>query len=137
MNLIDGAKPRRVATLWWRDDDAVMPTRQLDWLLRVAGTTPIGLAVIPALARRELVAALGTRRNVAVLQHGWQHANRAVHGKKCEYPETRPVNIVGAELAAGRARLRALFGSAGVAGLCAAVESHRRRLSAAARQPAG
>lgn len=101
----------RVATLWWRDDDAVAATPQLDDLLRLADEVPVALAVIPAFARPGLATALPRTPLVAVLQHGWQHANRAGHGKKSEYPETRPAAVVGAEVAAGRARLRALFGS--------------------------
>jgi len=101
----------RVAILWWRDDDAVTPTSQLGELLRLAEEVPLALAVIPALARPELAAALHGRPLVAVLQHGWQHANRAEHGKKSEYPNGRPGSAVAAEIGAGRARLGTLFGS--------------------------
>ena len=38
----------RVATLWWRDDDAVAPSRALERLVSVAGRIPLALAVIPA-----------------------------------------------------------------------------------------
>jgi hypothetical protein len=100
-----------IAALWWRDDDAVTATPQLDRLLRLAGTVPVGLAVIPALAQPELAAALEGAPQVAVLQHGWQHADRAAHGKKSEYAEGRSAAVVGAEIGAGRARLRALFGA--------------------------
>jgi hypothetical protein len=100
----------RVANLWWRDDDAVTQTPQLDDLLRLAGEVPIALAVIPALARLELAAALHGRPLVAVMQHGWQHANRARHGKNSEYPEGRSAAAVAAEIGAGQARLKALFG---------------------------
>jgi len=103
------------ATLWWRDDDAVTLTPQLDELLQLADEVPIALAVIPALARPELATALHGRPRVAVLQHGWQHANRARHGKKSEYPEARSAALVAAEIGAGRARLKALFGRRAVA----------------------
>src|SRR6266700_724088 len=105
----------RVAMLWWRDDDAVAATAQLDDLLRLAGEVPIALAVIPALARPELATALQGRPLVAVMQHGWQHANRAGHGRKSEYPEGRPAAAVVAEIGAGQARLKALFGLGAVA----------------------
>jgi hypothetical protein len=39
----------RVATLWWRDDDAVAPSARLDRLVTIAGKVPVALAVIPAL----------------------------------------------------------------------------------------
>ncbi len=101
----------RVAALWWRDDDAVMPTPQLAELLGLAGDVPVGLAVIPALAHPELADALGDAPGVAVLQHGWRHANHATTGKKSEYPEGRDPGPVAAELGAGMARLRSLFGA--------------------------
>ena len=100
----------RVAALWWRDDDAVTTTPQLDDLLNLAGEVPIALAVIPALARPELADAVHGASGVALLQHGWRHANRARLGKKCEYPEGRSAAVVAAEIGAGRARLKALFG---------------------------
>ncbi len=100
----------RVAIFWWRDDDAVTATPQLGDLLRLAGEVPVALAVIPALARPELATILHGRPQVAVLQHGWQHANRARHGKKSEYPEGRSASVVAAEIGAGQARLKALFG---------------------------
>lgn len=105
----------RVASLWWRDDDAVTATPQLGNLLRLAGEVPVGLAVIPALARPELAAALDGRPFVTVLQHGWQHANRTGNGKKSEYPEGRCAAVVAAEIGAGQARLKALFGGRAVA----------------------
>lgn len=107
----------RVAMLWWRDDDAVTVTPQLGNLLRLAGDLPVALAAIPALARPELAATLRGMPLVTVLQHGWQHANRAPHGKKSEYPQGRCAATVAAELGAGQARLKALFGGRAVAAL--------------------
>ncbi|HTV91045.1 MAG TPA: hypothetical protein VME41_18680 [Stellaceae bacterium] len=102
----------RAARLWWRDDDAVAATPQLHALLRLAGDVPLALAVIPAFARPELAAALAGRPQVAVLQHGWQHVNRADNrGRKSEYPAGRAGAPVAAEIGAGRKRLRALFGA--------------------------
>src|SRR5258708_32057618 len=105
----------RVAVLWWRDDDAVTGTAQLDDLLQVAGEVPVALAVIPALARPELVAALDGWPQATVMQHGWKHANRARHGKKSEYPEGRAAAAVAVEIGAGQARLKSLFGPRAVA----------------------
>lgn len=101
----------RTAALWWRDDDAATATPQLSRLLRLAGRTPIGLAVIPALARCELTATLDSYPSVAVLQHGWCHANHAISGKKSEYPASRDTGIAAKEIVAGRDRLIALFGA--------------------------
>jgi hypothetical protein len=106
----------RVATLWWRDDDAVAPSAALDHLVSLAGTVAIGLAVIPALVRPDLAPWLSgcartlTRGGIAVLQHGWRHVSHSVSGKKSEFPAARLRDDVVFELAAGRARLIELFG---------------------------
>jgi hypothetical protein len=49
--------------------------------------------------------------NAAVLQHGWRHVNHAERGKKSEFPAGRNPSDVSVDLAAGMARLTALFGS--------------------------
>jgi hypothetical protein len=46
----------RVATLWWRDDDAASPSERLDRLLSISGDIPIALAVVPAAADARLAA---------------------------------------------------------------------------------
>lgn len=99
-----------VAQLWWRDDDAVAPTPQLDRLLTLAGPAPLALAVIPADAKPSLARALDGRPQVSVLHHGWCHANHATEGKKSEYPAERHPVEVADELDEGRKQLRALFG---------------------------
>lgn len=100
----------RHATLWWRDDDAVTATPCLTDLLSLAERIPLALAVIPAGADPGLAAALADRPDIAVLQHGWRHANHGGDGKKSEFPERRRPSDVAAELTAGRARLAVLFG---------------------------
>src|SRR5690348_16733883 len=99
-----------VASLWWRDDDAVAPTPELTALLQVAGTAPVALAVIPAEASPELPDFLDKAPQLAVLQHGWRHTNHAAGAKKSEFPAGRAEAAVVEELAAGRARLERLFG---------------------------
>ena len=46
----------RIASLWWRDDDAVAPAPALDRLAGLAGEhgVTVGLAVIPALVQPSL-----------------------------------------------------------------------------------
>jgi hypothetical protein len=102
------------ATFWWRDDDAVDATPQLNLLLRHAGTIPLALAVVPGLASRSLAEELGRHPSVVVLQHGWRHANHAPSGAN-EYPATRSVEEVSQELLDGRRALRALFGQQAIA----------------------
>jgi hypothetical protein len=101
----------RVATLWWRDDDAVAPDDRLERLLATAGEVPVTFAVIPALAEPELASWLAGRRpGAAIVQHGWRHANHSPDRRKSEFPAGRAGAEVQAELAAGRAWLAALFG---------------------------
>ncbi len=98
------------ATFWWRDDDASAPGDALDRLLRMTGEMPLALAVIPAAA----IPALGERlraTGVAVLQHGYAHANHAAAGeKKNELGPHRPIDMVLSELDTGRRHLASLFG---------------------------
>jgi hypothetical protein len=107
----------KVATLWWRDDDAVAPSARLGRLLSIASGVPVSLAVIPANAEQELAQWLAhylrsvPKASVAVLQHGWRHLNHSGAGKKSEFPADRPSAEVEFELAAGRARLTELFGT--------------------------
>lgn len=100
-----------VATLWWRDDDAVAMTPALARLLSLAGPIPLALAVIPESAEQTLADALRGRPTVAVLQHGWSHANHGGSGKKSEFPAERPAAAVAADLARGHERLGDLFGA--------------------------
>lgn len=104
----------RTATVWWRDDDAVEPTPALERMADLSERTgvPLALAVIPALATPALAVALAYRPTVAVLQHGWSHADHATPpAKKAELGADRPAAAVLAELAEGKARLERLFGS--------------------------
>jgi hypothetical protein len=101
----------RVATLWWRDDDAVAPTPALDRLARLAGNIPVALAVIPAPADPALKLWLDDHPSVTVIQHGWSHVNHGARSiKKIELGGDRPADAVLAELEAGRRRLAALYG---------------------------
>jgi hypothetical protein len=111
------AAARRLATLWWRDDDAVEETRALARLLRLAKQheVPVTLAVVPALVREDLATylALALRATpglATVVQHGYAHRDCAPPGaKKTELDDARPSAELARELAEGRARLEALF----------------------------
>jgi hypothetical protein len=102
----------RVATFWWRDDDATEPTPALERLLAATASKaiPLALAVIPAGATQALADRLASAPAVTVLQHGWDHRNRAQpDDKKTELGDDRPVAAVMHDLDRGRDRLRALF----------------------------
>jgi hypothetical protein len=97
------------ATFWWRDDDAIQPSVQLDFLLACAGSIPLAMAVIPALATKRLGERLRQHASVTVLQHGWRHDSH-LQGGKNEYPPSRAEEDVSRELSEGRGLLGALFG---------------------------
>lgn len=104
----------RVATFWWRDDDAIAPSAALDRLLemRTRAQPPLTLAVIPARATAALAGRLAGEGAVTPVQHGYDHANHAPPGAgKAELGDHRPVAETIDELAAGRGRMRALFGA--------------------------
>jgi hypothetical protein len=98
---------RRIATFWWRDDDAGTATAALDELLTLRRGTdvPLALAVIPAAADQSLCATL-QGEPVAVLQHGWMHRNHAPPDhSKAEFGPHRPRDAMLADLRTGRERL--------------------------------
>lgn len=100
----------RAVELWWRDDDAVADTAALRRLLAQA-RVPVALAVIPAGLEPSLPALVKRHAAVSVLQHGFDHRNRAPAGaKKSEFPATRPWPEVADDLAKGRDRLANAFG---------------------------
>lgn len=104
----------RSVDLWWRDDDAIEPTPELDRLLalRRAADVPLALAVVPARAGEALAARLDAEDGVVVLQHGYAHANHAgAAEKKIELGLQRPAMMVLGELGAGWLALERLFGA--------------------------
>jgi hypothetical protein len=103
----------REVAVWWRDDDAVEATRELDRLLdlRRAHDVPLALAVVPAEATPTLAARLGAAQGIDLLQHGYAHTNHAPGAdKKEELGAHRPAMVVLGELATGWMALERLFG---------------------------
>jgi len=104
----------RTATLWWRDDDAgaLSPALETLFALSASQGVPLALATVPAWATAETAAAVGASgAEIAVIQHGYAHANYAPDGqKKFELGPERPAAIVVAELAHGWQLLEARFG---------------------------
>jgi hypothetical protein len=98
---------------WLRDDDAIEATPALDRLGQCteAAGMPVLLAVIPAGATPALAEWIAEHSLVTPCQHGWRHANQAGAGERgCELGGERPDEVVLAELAQGRDRVRDLFG---------------------------
>ena len=106
----------RTAGVWWRDDDATMPTPALERLLEIrrAVDVPIALAVIPARAQPGLADRLARERDVVCWQHGWAHMNHAPIGApKAELgPQRDPAFVLG-ELARGWLALDRVLGRDG------------------------
>jgi peptidoglycan/xylan/chitin deacetylase (PgdA/CDA1 family) len=94
--------------LWWRDDDAALPTAPLRKLLSLSQKSgvPIALAVIPLLAQADAIAEAS-----AVLMHGCDHRNRAASGeKKTEFSAAESDDAALARLAGAREKLERLAG---------------------------
>lgn len=107
------AEDGRTAEFWWRDDDAVDATPALGRLLSVQDESgvPLALAVIPAKATGALAAKVSDNDGLALLQHGYAHANHRPEGaKKAELGADRPLWDIAREIAEGRTKMDSLFG---------------------------
>lgn len=95
---------RRKPVFWLRDDDAVTVTPALERLLSFG--VPVALAVIPDLAEPSLF-----KKDVAFLQHGCDHRNRAAAGeKKTEFPARESIADALERLRASHERLVSIGG---------------------------
>ncbi|WP_325063967.1 polysaccharide deacetylase family protein [Chachezhania sediminis] len=86
----------RVLPFWWRDDDAVSDTPELQRMVALADGAglPVHLAVIPAHADRRLVARVVVEDALVPLVHGWRHESHApLTQKKAEFGDHRPPGI--------------------------------------------
>lgn len=105
-------KAKAPVRFWWRDDDAGAISPALERLLSLSREfgAPVNLAVIPGRLDSSLVEALRGRANVDVLVHGFAHKNQAGEGEpKCEFPLTRPMEDMRADLVHALSRLREAF----------------------------
>lgn len=108
----------RVASFWWRDDDAVAPSESLERLadLSKRHSANLALAVIPESCEEALAPTLEgyaetSRARIEVIQHGIAHQNLAAEGeKKTELTATASLDDTMARLRAGRERLASHFG---------------------------
>ena len=108
------ASDDQLATLWWRDDDAVAAGPKLDKLIDLTSSTGLLLAVIPARAEKSLSSMLTDCEHVQTAQHGYSHTNHAPRGQGLgawELGLHRGQDAVLADLASGRKQLEDLFGS--------------------------
>src|SRR5215470_4865561 len=104
----------RVASFWWRDDDAVAGTPALARLVALSAETsvPLGLAAIPKLIEPSLPPAVAGQPTVWLLQHGFAHIDHAkgLGEDAWELRAHRPLETVLAELQAGCEIMQGLFG---------------------------
>lgn len=98
----------RMASLWWRDDDAIDMTPGLRRTLDMSRQfeAPVHLALIPAKLASGFNRQLEREPYVHVLQHGYSHANHAPRGRYCELGDDRPQDVVKAELVEGNRILK-------------------------------
>lgn len=104
----------RQPQVWWRDDDAVSLTPQLERLTQAASASGVEvlLAVIPAHADQTLADHVAQSTNLTPCVHGWSHTNHAPAGeKKCELGDHRALDAVLSDVSRGRQRLAHLFGA--------------------------
>lgn len=106
-------RDRQDVRFWWRDDDAIAPTPELERLEAIAraANMPVHIAVIPALASPELAEVSTASAHLVPLVHGWAHVDTsAPDAKKSEFERDRPE--APEDTARGLARMQDLFGSA-------------------------
>ncbi len=111
----------RLATFWWRDDDAGRPDPGFERLLALASglTLPLGLAVVPAWLTPEAADAIrATPASLFVLQHGFAHVNHETEiqpgeqkVRPAECGMARPLPAVLEGVAQGGSSLRTALGS--------------------------
>lgn len=98
--------------LWWRDDDAIEPTAQLDRLTTLSErlNIPVHLAVIPKHTTPELAEFTARHTSLIPVVHGWAHQNHApADQKKAEFGAHRPLADMIADITRARATLHDLF----------------------------
>jgi hypothetical protein len=98
---------------WWRDDDAIEPTAQLETLISIAADLgiPCHLAVIPKFATEALAKRISTTDLITPLIHGWAHENHApADQKKAEFGATRQIEGCATNAIQSLQYLQNLFG---------------------------
>jgi GR25 family glycosyltransferase involved in LPS biosynthesis len=79
---------------WWRDDDAVARSNNLEYFLRFVrqNNFPLAVSVIMGKCHKNLGETLCAEKNVDVLVHGWRHES-AVEGKIGEFRDISLVQV--------------------------------------------
>lgn len=113
LELVRWRRAGQRAQLWWRDDDARVPTPALDRLLGLATryNAPLTLAVVPDREPEHLRAVLEPAAKVTVSQHGVDHQNRREGVSAGEFGDDWSRAQIADRLRVGWARLRPLPGA--------------------------
>ncbi|SHG82588.1 polysaccharide deacetylase family protein [Cognatishimia maritima] len=102
-----------VLPVWWRDDDAIDLSENLDRLIALSDSVgvPVHLAVIPRNATQALADCIQETPYLIPVVHGWAHRNhQPAEDTKCEFGENRPIGDRREEAAEGLRRLERLLG---------------------------
>ncbi|MBX7145827.1 MAG: hypothetical protein K1X44_00800 [Alphaproteobacteria bacterium] len=99
--------------MWWRDDDAVQFTPELQLLLNLAKTNhcPITLAVIPYANQLKLDDMIHNEYELSIVQHGYRHHNHETYPtKKSEFGLNRSLSDSIDDLHEGQLLMKKVFG---------------------------
>lgn len=100
--------------VWWRDDDAIDHTENLEKLLKLSEHVgvPVHLAVVPKQATTELAEAVSPLSNIIPVVHGWSHTSHTNQvGNNNEFSDERPLKSRVQDVTLGLERIQSLFGS--------------------------
>ncbi|KIC24694.1 MULTISPECIES: polysaccharide deacetylase family protein [unclassified Leisingera] len=100
--------------LWWRDDDAMSHSAELERLAALSEDLdlPVHLAVIPHGATLDLARFIAENPSLIPIVHGWAHQNHAPAGeKKAEFGAHRPLEELLDDAERGLTALQKMFGS--------------------------
>lgn len=101
------------AELWWRDDDAIENTPELQIIIAKSEqyAVPLHLAVIPEHLKDSLVDELAARHQIYALQHGLSHQDHAQPGqRKIEMGGAQSLTELQQKLSDARQKLSEQFG---------------------------
>ncbi len=104
----------RQIPIWWRDDDAVGHTPELEHLIALSQEVgvPVHLAIIPAHATDGLKETVQGSDHLIPLVHGWAHVNHSPPAlKKAEFGAVRDKQAVQKDIASGFEKMTDLFGA--------------------------
>ncbi|WP_027257531.1 polysaccharide deacetylase family protein [Leisingera aquimarina] len=100
--------------LWWRDDDAMSHSTELERLTELSADLdlPVHLAVIPHGVTPDLGRFVADHQQLIPVVHGWAHQNHAPAGeKKAEFGAHRPLEELLDDAERGLTALQEMFGT--------------------------